>query len=145
GWAAEEEAYEAGDRQSAAEASVRMWVDGPNRSPEDVDSGIRAAVTAMVLRSYEMQHDGWEAGAREADVLDEPVGRRLGDIGCPTLVVVGEDDVRDMRAIAAHVAESITGAQLVRIANAGHLPSIERPDEINALLLSFLADSATGG
>src|SRR5262245_60758162 len=60
GWAAEEAAYEAGDLQTAAEESVRLWVDGPNRSREDVDAGMRAAVTEMVLRSYEMQEGGWE-------------------------------------------------------------------------------------
>ena len=70
GWAAEEGAYEAGDLEGAAEASVRMWVDGPNRSREEVDDGVRALVTEMVLRSYEMQQGAWEAGAREDDVLD---------------------------------------------------------------------------
>jgi 3-oxoadipate enol-lactonase len=145
GWAEEEAAYEAGDREAAAEASVRMWIDGPNRSPEDVDPGVRALVTAMVLRSYEMQHDGWEAGAREEEVVAGPIGARLGEISCPTLVLVGEEDVRDLAAIAAHVAESVPGARLVRIANASHLPTLERPDEVNGLLLAFLADPASGG
>lgn len=138
GWAAEERAYESGDLERAAEASVRLWVDGPNRSPEAVDPGIRAAVTAMVRRSYEQQQGAWEAGAREDDVLDPPLGRRLGEIRCPTLVVVGQEDVADMQAIAAHVADSIEGARLVGIANAGHLPSVERANEVNALLLEFL-------
>jgi pimeloyl-ACP methyl ester carboxylesterase len=48
-----------------------------------------------------------------------------------------------MRAIATHVADSVAGARLVRIANAAHLPSLEHPDEVNALLLDFLADPAT--
>jgi len=138
GWAAEEAAFEAGDVDAAAEASVRMWIDGPNRSPGEVDAGMRAAVRAMVLRSYEMQRDAWEAGAREEDVLDPPIGARLDEITCPTLVLVGEEDVADMRAIATHVAESIEGARLVTVANAAHLPSLERADEVNALLLSFL-------
>jgi 3-oxoadipate enol-lactonase len=141
GWAAEEAAYEAGDLPAAAEASVRLWLDGPNRSSEDVDPGIRAAVTEMVLRSYEMQKDAWEGGAREDEVLDPPVGARLNEIGCPTLVLVGEDDVADMRAIAAHVAESIDGARLGTVAGAAHLPSLERAAEVNALLLAFLDES----
>ena len=141
GWAAEEAAYEAGDFETAAEESVRLWVDGPNRSPEEVDVGFRAAVTGMVLRSYEMQEGAWEAGAREEDVLDPPVSGRLDDIQCPTLVIVGEHDVADMRAIAAHVAESIDDAQLVTVANAAHLPSLERAGEVNSLLLTFLGES----
>lgn len=140
GWAAEEAAYEAGDLEGAAEASVRMWVDGPNRSREEVDDGVRAFVTEMVLRSYEMQQGAWEAGAREDDVLDPPVSARLNEVRCPTLVLVGEEDVADMRSIAAHVADSIAGARLERLANAGHVPSLERPDEVNTLLLDFLGD-----
>jgi len=138
GWAAEEAAFDVGDLDAAAEASVRMWVDGPSRLPGEVDAGVRAAVIGMVLRSYEMQRGAWEAGAREEDVLDPPIGGRLAEITCPTLVLVGDEDVADMQAIAAHVAGSIHGARLVNVRKAAHLPSLERPDEVNALLLSFL-------
>jgi 3-oxoadipate enol-lactonase len=140
-WAAEEAAYEAGDLETAAEESVRLWVDGPNRSPADVDADMRAAVTAMVLRSYELQEGAWEAGADEEDVLDPPLGGRLGEVRCPTLVLVGDHDVADMQAIAAHVAESMDGARLVTVADASHLPSLERPEEVNALLLDFLGET----
>ena len=51
GWAEEEDSFEAGDFDGAAEATVRMWVDGPARSPDDVDPEVRSAVRAMVLRS----------------------------------------------------------------------------------------------
>jgi 3-oxoadipate enol-lactonase len=95
----------------------------------------------MVLRSYEMQEGAWEAGAREEDVLDPPIGGRLDEIQCPTLVLVGEHDVADMRAIAAHVVGSIDDAQLVTVANAAHLPSLERAGEVNSLLLAFLGES----
>jgi pimeloyl-ACP methyl ester carboxylesterase len=141
GWAAEEAAYEAGDLETAAEESVRLWVDGPNRSPADVDAGMRAAVKAMVLRSYEMQEGAWEGGADEEAVLDPSVGGRLDEVRCPTLVLVGEHDVADMQAIAAHLAGSIPGARLVRIADAAHLPSLERPAEVDAVLLDFLGEA----
>jgi pimeloyl-ACP methyl ester carboxylesterase len=137
-WAAEEEAYESGDLDAAAEAAVRLWVDGPNRSPDDVDPSVRVQATRMVLRSYEMQRGAWEGGAEEA-VLEPPVADRLGEIRCPTLVLVGDHDVPDMKAIAAHVADSIEAAQLVRVPNAAHLPSLERQDEVNRLLLAFLS------
>ena len=136
GWAREEEAYEAGDLDAAAEASVRLWLDRP-----ETDAAVRAFVKEMVLRSYAMQQGAWEAGAHEEDVLGVPVLGRLNEIGCPTLALVGEDDVADMRAIAAHIAEAIEDARLVTIAKAAHLPSLERAEEVNALLLAFLGDS----
>jgi pimeloyl-ACP methyl ester carboxylesterase len=55
GWAAEEAAFDSGDLDAAAEASIHLWVDGPNRSPGEVDAGLRWAVAAMVLRSCEPQ------------------------------------------------------------------------------------------
>jgi 3-oxoadipate enol-lactonase len=140
GWTAEETAYDSGDLEGAAEASLRMWVDGPQRAPEEIDPVIRSAVGEMVLRSYKMQAHGWEAGAREEDVLDPPVNLRLHEIRCPTLVIVGDKEVADMRSIAAHVANSIDGARLAEVADAAHLPSLERPDEVNALLLAFLSE-----
>ena len=141
GWAEEEAAFERGDVEAAAEATLRLWVDGPHRSPETVDSAMRSEVRAMVLRSYELQQDAWDAGAVEEEILDPPVSGRLGEISCPTLVLVGDEDVADMRAIAAHVAHSVPGARLVNVPETAHLPSLERPDEINAHLLAFLRES----
>ena len=140
GWAAEEEAYEAGDFEAAAEASVRLWIDRPEHGK--MDPSVRALVKEMVLRSYEMQRGAWEAGAREEEVLDPPVLGRLDEIRCPTLVLVGEDDVADMTAIAAHVAQAVEDARLVTVAGAAHLPSLERAAEVNPLLLAFLGDTA---
>jgi 3-oxoadipate enol-lactonase len=98
-------------------------------------------VRAMVLRSYELQQHAWEAGAREEDILDPPVNRRLSEILCPTLVLIGAEDLNDMQAIAAHVADSIHGARLITVSGAAHLPSLEQADEINTLLLAFLSAS----
>lgn len=140
GWAEEEAALERGDFPAAAEASLRLWVDGPRRSPDAVDPAMRSAVRAMVIRSYELQQDAWAAGTEE-EIFDPPVNDRLGEIRCPTLVLVGDEDVADMTAIAAHVANSVGGARLVTVSEAAHLPSLERADEVNALLLAFLRES----
>jgi len=138
GWAREGAAYDRGDLEAAAEESLRLWVDGPRRSPETVDPTMRAAVREMILRSYALDQDATGEGAEEEGTLDPPVNERLSEIACPTLVVVGDEDVDDMRGIAAHVAGSIDGARLATVANAAHLPSLEKPDEVNALLLEFL-------
>jgi pimeloyl-ACP methyl ester carboxylesterase len=137
GWEAEEAAFERGDRDGAAEASLRLWIDGPRRSPEAVDPGLRALVREMVLRSYELQADAPEDD--EEELPGGPLRERLGEIGVPTLVLVGDEDVPDMQAIAAHVAASIGGARLVTLSGVSHLPSLERPGEVNELLLEFFS------
>jgi 3-oxoadipate enol-lactonase len=144
GWAAEEAAFEQGDFGQAAEAALRMWVDGPGREPNAVDPALRASVGEMVIRSYELQQRAWDEGAVEQDVLDPPVRERLGEIDCPTLVLVGGEDIGDMQAIAAHVAASVPGARLVGLPGTAHLPSLERPAEVDALLLEFLGPGFAG-
>jgi pimeloyl-ACP methyl ester carboxylesterase len=62
----------------------------------------------------------------------------LHRIDCPTLVVTGENDVI-IRVDDSHaVADAISGAQFVTIANSGHLSNLENPEAFNAALLSFL-------
>ena len=142
GWAKEEAAFDEGDFDAAAEATLKMWVDGPGRSPADVDPEVRLAVRTMILRSYELQPHAEEAGAEEEEILAATLAGLLGEIRCPTLVIVGDEDIADMRAIAAHVAGSIVGARLVNVPDAAHLPGLERAEEVNALLLAFLAEAA---
>lgn len=63
---------------------------------------------------------------------------RLGSIRCPTLVVVGEDDVATPLPRAEDIVRGISGAELRRIPRAGHLAAWEQPGAVNAHLLPFL-------
>jgi len=137
GWREEAEALDRGDIDEAVEANVRLWVDGLYRLPSEVDPAVRALAAEMIRRSFELQLPYLDvADERE---LEPPAFARLEDVRCPTLVLVGELDVPDMRALAENVVTRIPGARLELIADAAHLPSLERPDEFNRLLLGFLA------
>ena len=57
----------------------------------------------------------------------------------PTLVIAGERDKHDFRAIAAKIAAEAPNARLELVAGAGHLVALDRPDAFNRLLLEFLA------
>jgi 3-oxoadipate enol-lactonase len=71
-------------------------------------------------------------------VPNPPALARLGDIRHPTLVIVGERDVRDIQAIAKLLASRVPGARLERIPRAAHLPNMEDPVRVNRLLGEFL-------
>ena len=60
----------------------------------------------------------------------------------PALVVDGAEDVPDFRAIARHLAEALPDARAATIPDAAHLPSLERPEAFEDLLLSFLLGSS---
>ena len=130
GFAEEEEALERGDVAAAAAQQARMWL-ADDASPE-----VRALTEAMTLRSYDQQIP-MEDHVKSA-WPDAPAQTRLAEIGVPTLVVVGTEDVEDIKAMAELLVAGIPGAKLETIEGAGHLPSLERPDELNRLLLDFL-------
>jgi len=78
------------------------------------------------------------------DALDAlssyPIRSRLGEIGCPTLVVWGTHDrlvpVRD----AHEFEELIPNARKVILEDTGHVAMLERPARFNAELERFLTD-----
>ncbi len=63
----------------------------------------------------------------------------LSTITCPTLVIVGEDDVATPVAESHYIAERIAGSTLVTIPGAGHLSNFEQPAAFNHALQKFLA------
>jgi pimeloyl-ACP methyl ester carboxylesterase len=62
----------------------------------------------------------------------------LGDIRCPTLVLVGADDELTPPERAAEMADEIAGARLVTVAQCGHVSTLEQPDEVTRALLEWL-------
>jgi pimeloyl-ACP methyl ester carboxylesterase len=56
----------------------------------------------------------------------------------PTLFIVGQNDPITPPATIREAATQIKGSQVVEIANTGHSPYFETPDQWNAILLSFL-------
>jgi len=130
GFAEEEEAIERGELAVAAAQQARMWL-AADAAPE-----VRELTEAMTLRSYEQQLP--VEGQVRAVWPEVPAETRLGEINAPTLVVVGTEDLDDIKSMAEKLAAEIPGARLETIEGAGHLPSLERPDELNGLLLEFL-------
>lgn len=57
----------------------------------------------------------------------------------PTLILEGGGDKLLPPGWAAEIAAHIAGARSAVVAGAGHCPQLERPDEVNGLLLDFLS------
>jgi pimeloyl-ACP methyl ester carboxylesterase len=102
----------------------------------------RPEVVAEVKRIASAQTPDGIIGALQA-LRDRPdAGPWLGAIRAPTLVVVGTDDQLTPVPTAEALAAAIPGARLEKIQGAGHLSNLERPDEFNAALRSFLGGLA---
>jgi pimeloyl-ACP methyl ester carboxylesterase len=68
----------------------------------------------------------------------DPVVYDWAHIKVKALVIGGDKDGPDFPERAKHIADTIPGAQLVLIPNAGHVPHIEVPEVFNRELLKFL-------
>jgi 3-oxoadipate enol-lactonase len=64
---------------------------------------------------------------------------QLERIEAPTLCVAGTDDPSTPPAELESIASRIPGARLEVVAGARHLANVERPDEVNRLLLEHLS------
>jgi 3-oxoadipate enol-lactonase len=131
---AETGALERGDRDAAAESQL-AWVTGPRRPRDAVDPNVLELVTAMQHTIYDLQ-EGHEVRSKR---LDPPASQRLGEVSVPTLVLMGDEDFDDILRIGDRLAAEIPGAERATIADAAHLPNLERPDEFDRIVLGFLA------
>ncbi len=66
---------------------------------------------------------------------------RLERISCPTLVISGDEDLIALPRYGAAIADRIPSARFELIHRAGHLVILERPEEVNARIAEFLAET----
>lgn len=101
----------------------------PDAGPE-----VREAMVAMAVRvgaeAYVRQN---QAIAARADL--RPV---LASIAVPTIILVGAEDMMTPLAYSEEIHRGISGARLDVIAECGHLPPIEKPQEVAELFRSWL-------
>jgi 3-oxoadipate enol-lactonase len=129
-WAREEELLESGDLSAATALNVETWC-GP-----EAGASVRQLVAAMQLRAFALQTEREDLGSDGAP--GDPA-----TIEAPTLVVSGGHDLAAFRTSAEVLARRLPHATLHTLPWAGHLPSLERPDETGALLLDFLSGSSS--
>jgi len=134
-WRDQDEAATAGDLDRAVELGLQLWLDGPGRPPGSVGGDLRARVAAMLRQTLEGELAAGDGAGPERRPEGSPA-----DVRAATLVLVGDQDAPDMVRIADSYARDIPGARHVTMPDAAHIPSMERPEEFDRLVLGFLAD-----
>jgi pimeloyl-ACP methyl ester carboxylesterase len=128
-WEREAKALDAGDIAGAVELNVATWL-GP-----EADEPTRERVRLMQRQAFEVQLAAPEEYEPAEVVFD------LRAITAPSLVVSGAKDLPDFRLTAARLAVLLLGARSVELPWAGHLPTLERPQELSGMLTDFLRDT----
>jgi pimeloyl-ACP methyl ester carboxylesterase len=84
---------------------------------------------------------GVEIYKRQEELAAVRADRRpdLPKIKCPTIVVCGRDDAATPLFLSEEMAAAIKGSELIVIEACGHLISMEKPEETNAILRRWLS------
>lgn len=72
--------------------------------------------------------------------LGHNVNDRLSEIKSPTLIIVGDEDILIPLKYSKILQEKIKYSKLVIIKECGHVPTIEKPNVFNSIVLEFLKD-----
>ncbi|AFY34756.1 alpha/beta fold hydrolase [Calothrix sp. PCC 7507] len=74
-------------------------------------------------------------------ILDSDTKDRLKDIHCPTLVIVGKQDILTPVKFSEQLTQGIANAELVILDGVGHGFLIEAPEAVSSAMLKFLISS----
>jgi pimeloyl-ACP methyl ester carboxylesterase len=103
----------------------------------------RAGDTALIERVRGASiRLGPEVFARQSALDRRSDLDRLGEIGCPTLILAGSDDRLRSLAEAEELRDGIPQAELRTIENTGHMMPLEQPAAFLAAVVPFLATHA---
>ena len=141
-WSACDEAEEAGDIERCVEIELAAWVDGVGRPAGTLDAEVREKARQMIRGTWDRAiADGPPAEPAEAD---PPQHKRFQEVTAPTLIIVGDLDQPDILASCRRLAEALSNARLEVLPNVAHLPPMEAPETVNALLRDWIVEPTEG-
>jgi pimeloyl-ACP methyl ester carboxylesterase len=127
-------ALQSGDLEGAAKAVLDMdMLSVARQDPE---------LKAELVRGFA---DYFRQHGMDTDTLlppEAPAAQRLGEVTAPSLYIIGEHDTPEDYAYADLFAANIPQARKVVIEGCDHVPNMEKPQEFNQTVLSFLAENA---
>ena len=122
--------------QEIADGVLKMWFTPAFHMTRSAElDGYWNMLTRQALAGYV----GTCAAVRDADFTE--AARR---IAVPTLCVVGDQDGSTPPELVRSLADLIPGARFEVISDAGHIPCVEQPEALTALIRDFVASLADG-
>jgi len=122
------------------ELGLKEWVADPLFEPANSISSVKEKLGEIVLKGHLAQGDG-AFFLNISKVINPtiPLEDRLNEIRAATLVIVGELDLPEFIENADRFSSGIPGAKKITINGAGHMSNMEKPSDLNEILLNFLS------
>ncbi len=95
--------------------------------------------TMMASRGYEQAR----RRAVEADALERDLRPIMGMVKAPTLIIWGSEDRTIPVEMGLELLAGIPDSRMRLVGGAGHVPMLDKPEEMLALIRTFLEDEAT--
>ncbi|HEX8495064.1 MAG TPA: alpha/beta fold hydrolase [Pyrinomonadaceae bacterium] len=118
------------------EKAIALWLEHPFFATGKSNPSYQQRMREMLTDNFRT----W--GPTPAPIVwtwpTRPVIEKLQAIKAPTLVIVGDMDFSNITAIADILAAKIPGAKKAVMTNVSHHLNMEKPQEFNQLVLSFL-------
>lgn len=127
-------AADRGDRITAVELTMRLWVDGFARKIDEVNLLIRMRIHRLLSDNLHIFAPSELEVRPTAPALD-----KLTTITIPTLIITGGKDLEDIHRIADALLHGLGGAvDHVTLPDSGHMLSMEQPDATLTTIRAFL-------
>jgi 3-oxoadipate enol-lactonase len=126
-------AVEKGGIERLADAVLERWFSPGFRAGRTAEL---AARRNLLVRTTRDGYAGTCAAIRDADYTASSA-----KLDVPTLCICGTEDKATTPELMRSTAALIPGARLALVEGAGHLPCIEAPDALAALILEFTAET----
>jgi 3-oxoadipate enol-lactonase len=126
-------AIEKGGIEALADPIMERWLSTGFRADKPEEA---LAWRNMLVRTTADGYLGTCAAIRDTDLSES-----TSQIKMPVLGIVGSEDGATLPDLVRGTIESIEGARFEIIEGAGHLPSIEKPEVMDALITGFLKEN----
>lgn len=123
-------AEDGGDLDEVNRLELRYWLDGVEQGEGRVSGEPRELM-------YDMNGIALRAESVGETIERSDTWSRLGEIGVPTLVILGALDLPGTGPMCESLAAALPFGEVQLMAHSAHCPSLDAPDELNRIVLGF--------
>lgn len=129
-------ALEEKDTVRAAREFTKAWAEGIYRRSDSLKAPVSQWVYKKTLETIRLHKvEGWPKLKQDPQAI-----KSIASIKKPVLIIDGDKDLPFITANAGFMEKNIAGAKRVIIKDVAHMVNLEKPIELNKLILDFLKE-----